>query len=151
MNDAAGSAAAVLIKESVMGALLVVAVVLLVLLVRRVLAVQDLRVADQKQMSERLEKAQEKQSQLITSMTDALGGMRSTIGSLDKAQNASRDTTAELSSSINAMRATIDSVLREAVRAKSARPPSNYSSPSSTSGGYSVIEPRHSRGSRRED
>ena len=116
VQDAAGYAAAAIVKDSVFGALLLGAVMLLVWLVRRVLAVQDARVADQKQMSERLEKAQDRQGQLIEKMTEAFSAFKGSVDSLIQAQESGRNAITELNTSVQQLRTTMDSVIRDAVR-----------------------------------
>ena len=135
MQDAAGIAAYAIVKDSVFGALLVAAVALLVWLIRRVLAIQDLRVDDQKQMSERLEKAQERQGQIIEKMTEAFSAFKSSIDRSKESQDSDREAVDKLSTSVTSMRSTLDSVLRDAVRGRS------------HSGGYSVtgVEPPRPR------
>lgn len=105
-----------IVKDSVFGALLIVSVVLLIWLVRRVLAIQDLRVQDQKDMSERLEKSQEKTSALIEKMTEAFSTFKSAVDKLNQTQELSRDATSELTSTVRSLQGTVDSVVRDAVR-----------------------------------
>lgn len=116
VQDAAGSAVYSIVKDSVFGALLIVAVVLLIWLVRRVLAIQDLRVQDQKDMSARLEKSQEKQGALIEKMTEAFGAFKNTVEKLNQTQEMSRGATNDLVAAVRSLQSTVDSVLRDAVR-----------------------------------
>lgn len=116
VTEVATTTVTAIVRESVLGALLVVAVVLLVWLVRRVLAIQDLRVSDQKQMSDRLEKAQEKTTQLINTMTEAFSTFKVTLEKINQTQELSREAATELSSSVKSLQNTVDSVIREAVR-----------------------------------
>lgn len=123
-----------IVKDSVFGALLVVAVILLVWLVRRVLAIQDLRVEDQKAMSTRLERSQEKQALLIEKMTEAFTGVKATLETLNRTQQESSRVTSDLSNNVKGLQNTVDSVIREAVRSKTSR-----------SGGYPAVRPPESR------
>jgi high-affinity Fe2+/Pb2+ permease len=105
-----------IVKDSVFGALLIVTVILLVWLVRRVLSIQDLRVQDQKDMSDRLEKSQEKTSALIEKMTEAFTTFQSAVDKLNQTQELSREATADLASTVRSLKDTVDSVVRDAVR-----------------------------------
>lgn len=118
VQDVASTAAYNVVRDSVFGALLLVAVVLCVWLVKRVLEVQDLRVADQKHMSERLEKAQDRQGTLIEKTTEAFSSFRGSIDQLNRTQETHRDADYELASVIQRLQGTVDSVIRDAVRGK---------------------------------
>lgn len=133
-NDAANSAVAVIIKEGVMGALLVVSVALLVFLVRRVLAVQDMRVEDQKKMSDRLERSQERQSALIEKMTQAFTSFESAVDKMNQTQQLSSASVTALLAEVGKLQSTVDSVVRDAVR-----------KPTSRTGAYSVVRPEETK------
>lgn len=116
VQGAAENAVYSIVKDSVFGALLIVAVVLLIWLVRRVLAIQDLRVQDQKDMSARLENSQEKQGALIEKMTEAFSAFKNTVEKLNQTQEMSRGATNDLVVAVRSLQSTVDSVLRDAVR-----------------------------------
>lgn len=115
-NEAAGDALAVIVKDSVLGALLVVAVGLCVWAVLRLSSVQNKRVADQKQMNERMEKSQEKMASLIEKMTDAFTGHKAALDRLSDTEKSQTETMVHLCSKMEGVQSTIDSVVRDAVR-----------------------------------
>ena len=129
IEGAAGTAIYSIIKDSVFGALLVAAVVLLVWLIRRTLAVQDARVDDQKQMAERLEKAQQRQGEIIEKMTEAFGSFKSSVDGFKEAQRAGNDAIHSVGSKVQGLTTIVDGVIRDAVRR-------------SRSGGYSSVRER---------
>lgn len=129
VEEVASNAVGFIIKESVMGALLVVAVALLVWLVKRVLAIQDLRVEDQKKMSERLEKASDKQAALITTMTETFTAFKVTLEKLNNTWELNEKATSSLSSSVDKLQNTVDSVVRDAVRGQTRRGYSGRTTP----------------------
>lgn len=116
VESVAGIAAYSIVRDSVFGALLIVAVVLLIWLVRRVLAIQDLRVQDQKDMSARLEKSQEKTGEIIVKMTEAFSTFKSAVDKFNQTQELNWEATSDLTSTVRSLQGTVDSVVRDAVR-----------------------------------
>ena len=120
-NEAAGDALAVIIKDSVLGALLVIAVGLCVWAVLRLNSVQNKRVADQKQMNDRMEKSQEKMAGLIEKMTEAFAGHKAALEKLADTERSQTDTMVKLCGEMRGLQGTVDSVIRDAVRRSSPR------------------------------
>lgn len=118
MNDVATAAANSIIRESVLGALLLLAVVGLYLLMRRLLSVQDQRVADQVRANELMERSREKTAALMEQVTTASIGTNNALDRLTDVQSDQVRAIAELRSSQQSIQTTIDSVIREAVRSR---------------------------------
>ena len=116
--DAAGSAVSTVYKDSILGALLIICIALLVWLIRRVLSVQDQRVDDQKQMSERLEKSQDRQTALLEKTGEAFLRHEASMQRQIDVLTRSTEEVAGLSSSVRSMQGTVDSVVRDAVRSR---------------------------------
>jgi flagellar biosynthesis/type III secretory pathway M-ring protein FliF/YscJ len=117
-SDVAKTATVAIIRESILGALLVFAVVLIVVLIRKLMLVQDLRVSDQKDMSRLLESATQRNSALSEKVSEALSGVKSALEQLNDTERHEQET-------VNRLCTLVDSVLREAVkrRTMSDQPP----------------------------
>lgn len=114
--DSSSLALATIIKDSVFGALLAVAVGLLIILIRRILQVQDQRVADQKDLNVRIEASQTKYIELLEKMSEAIQNNRLAVERLDDSQDHGLTNIDKLSGEIKALQQMMDSVIRDAVR-----------------------------------
>jgi hypothetical protein len=127
----------IIVRDSVFGALLVVALVALYALMRVLLKVQDKRVADLERINERveareerLEKLSEKMTEALTSHTLALESLKQTELEQTRALNANTD-------AVRRVEGTLDSVIREHARTaanaarygRSPTPPPKFSVP----------------------
>lgn len=125
----------IIVRDSVFGALLVVAMVALYALVRVLLKVQDKRVADLERINERVEAREERLEKLSGKMTEVL--TTHTIA-LERLERTEMEQTRALSFNTEALKrveGTLDSVIREHARTagnaarygRSPTPPPKYS------------------------
>jgi uncharacterized protein HemX len=116
MTDVATTAAYSIVRDSVFGALLVVAVLGIAWLIRRLLSVQDQRVADQVRANELMERTREKTTALMSQMTSASSAVNVALEKLTDVQGDNGRAITELRSAVQALQSTMDSIIREAVR-----------------------------------
>jgi uncharacterized protein HemX len=142
--DAATGAMNNLVKDGVLGALLVLAVVGIVILVWRLLRAQDLRVEDQNKANDALEKVREKTSTLMEQLMQA---SHETTRAMERLTDAQEDNVRALDrvcSALTSVQTTLESVLRDAVRGRG----DSHTSTSSSSrhevrpGSYSLTDPK---------
>lgn len=115
-DDVAGAAATALIREGVLGTLLVISILGVAWLIQRLLSVQDLRVADQLRANDAMERTRDKTSALMEQMTAASMGTNSALDRLTDALGDNTRALAETRMTVQALQNTTDSVIREAVR-----------------------------------
>lgn len=128
-EEAAGDALGVVIKDGVLGALLIIAVGLCVWAVMRLNSVQNKRVEDQRLMNERMEKSQDRMAGLIEKMTEAFTGHKAALDRLSESEKSQTETMVKLCSKMEGMQGTVDSVIRDAVRGRRSYTPSSMRPP----------------------
>jgi hypothetical protein len=141
-EDVVASAAGNVIEKGVLGALLIIAVVGIIFLIRRLLAVQDQRVADQVRSNELMERTREKTALLMEHVAKSSNETNTT---LDRHADKIEDNTkaaGELRTELAALRSTMDSVMRDAVRSGGHSSESSSSSrhEASRAGIYSEVQ-----------
>jgi hypothetical protein len=117
--EIAATAASVIIKDSILGSLLLVAVVGIVFLIRRLLAVQDLRVVDQVRSNEIMERSREKTVVLMEHVSKASNEVNSALDRFTDVQADTVKAVSELRVALMNLQNTMDSVIRDAVRGRS--------------------------------
>lgn len=117
--DVASTAAYSIVKDSVFGALLLIAVVGIIWLIRRLLAVQDLRVADQVRANELMERTRDKTAALMEQVLKASSSVDSALEDMSEAQETQANAIRESRTAIQQVQTTMDSIIRDAVRRRS--------------------------------
>ena len=135
--DVATSALSTIVNNSILGALLVVAVCAIGLLIKRLLAVQDLRVADQVRANEIMERNREKSATLMEQYTKASNEVNSAVERFTDVQGDTLRTIGSLQTAIASLQSTLDSVIRDAVRGNRPRDPA----PSESTGRHEAHRP----------
>lgn len=147
VTEVASTAVYSIVKDSVFGALLIVAVIGIIWLIKRLLDVQDKRVADQVRANELMERTREKTAHLMEQMTKASSEVNSTLERLTDVQSDNVKALGELRAALQTLQMTMDSIIREAVRARhehaTPAPPPHVPALSGrhSVGGYSLSDP----------
>jgi len=116
--EVASTAAYSIVRDSVFGALLIVSVIGIIYLIRRLLSVQDLRVADQVRANEMMERLREKTGALMEQVTRASTEANSALERLTDIQSDNNKAIGELRATLQALTMTMDSIIRDAVRSR---------------------------------
>lgn len=110
--ELAGKSGLSVLESSLLGAIAVLSLVVAAFSVWKLNRVQNERVADQKQLNERMEKAFERQESLVEKMTGTFSGVKN---ALDNLTQTGKDT----QSLLREFKGTMDGVIRDAVRSRS--------------------------------
>lgn len=105
----AGKSGLTIIESSLLGAITVICVIVTILAAWRLNKVQNDRVADQKQMSEKAEK-------LISGMTSTFSGVKNALDNLTQTEQQTQIL-------LRSLQQSIEGVIRDAVRRGSSSPP----------------------------
>lgn len=143
VTEAASTAVFSIIKDSVLGALLIIAVLGVIWLLRKVVTVQDQRIADQKAANEAMERQREKVSDLALKMVHASTQLNASIEKLTDSTEDHTKAIAELRSSFQELKNVVDSVIRDAVRRRSSGQMPEVQAPMGT--GYSHVDRERQR------
>jgi len=114
--ELAGKSGLSIIASSLLGAITVLSIIVTIFAVWMLNHVQNERVADQKQLSERMEKASERQEKLVEKMTGTFAGVKNALDNLTQTE---KDTQAFL----RELKTSMDGVIRDAVRRSSTPAP----------------------------
>lgn len=125
------TAAYAIVRDSVFGALLLLALVALAVLTKILLSVQDKRIADLQSINYHVEQREEKNAALLTSMTTALNVHTKALETLERAYVEHTRVIAANTEGTRRLENTVDSVLRDHARiaAKRSLSPPTMSSP----------------------
>lgn len=110
-----------IVKDSVFGALLLVAVFGIIWLIRRLLSVQDMRVADQVRANEKMEAIRDKTAKLLEQLTKTSSESSVALERMIDAQSDNVRSLGEMRTTVERQQLTIDSVIRDAVRGRVSR------------------------------
>ncbi len=129
--DVASTAAYSIVRDSVYGALLVAAVGGIVWLIKRLLAAQDQRVADQIRANESMDRTREKTAALMEQMTRALSEVNGALERMSDLQGDSVRAINDVRTALSNIATTLDSIIRDAVRGsrRSAPPQPRHQEP----------------------
>lgn len=114
--ELAGKSGLSVLESSLLGAIAVLSLVVAIFSVWKLNRVQNERVADQKQLSERMEKAFERQESLVEKMTSTFSGVKN---ALDNLTQTGKDT----QSLLRELKGSMDGVIRDAVRSRNPSSP----------------------------
>jgi len=110
------TAAYIIVRDSVFGALLLLAIGALVALTRVLLAVQDKRIVDLQTINKHVEQREEKNGQLIVRMTDALGSHTRALEVLERSYVEHTKAIESSTERVSRLEGTVDSVIRDYAR-----------------------------------
>ena len=114
--ELAGKSGLSVIASGLLGSIAVLSLLVAIFAVWMLNRVQNERVADQKQLSERMEKASERQEKLVEKMTSTFSGVKNALENLTQTE---KDTQAFL----RELKGSMDGVIRDAVRRSSTPAP----------------------------
>jgi uncharacterized membrane-anchored protein YhcB (DUF1043 family) len=106
--ELAGKSGLSVMESSLLGAIAILSLVVAIFSVWKLNRVQNERVADQKQLSERMEKASERQEKLVEKMTGTFAGVKNALDNLTQTEKDTQFVLRDLKSSM-------DGVIRDAV------------------------------------
>ena len=113
--ELAGKSGLNILESSLLGAIAVLSLVVAIFSVWKLNRVQNERVADQKQLSDRMEKASERQEKLVEKMTSTFSGVKNALDNLTQTEQQTQGL-------LRSMQQSMDGVIRDAVRRGSSPP-----------------------------
>jgi len=113
--ELAGKSGLSIIASGLLGSIAVLSLLVAIFAVWMLNRVQNERVADQKQLNDRMEKASERQEKLVEKMTGTFAGVKNALDNLTQTE---KDTQAFLRD----LKGSMDGVIRDAVNRRGSNP-----------------------------
>jgi biopolymer transport protein ExbB/TolQ len=106
----------IVVRDSVFGALLILALFALYLLTVQLLRIQEKRVTDLQKLNERVEAREDSTRRLVDKMTEAFQQVKSSLDTLSKVGDKQAEATDSNTEVLRKVEGTLDSVIREHAR-----------------------------------
>lgn len=106
----------IVVRDSVFGALLVLAITALYLLTVQLLRIQEKRVTDLQKLNERVEAREDSTRRLVDKMTEAFQQVKSSLDTLSRVGERQAEATDGNTEVLRKVEGTLDSVIREHAR-----------------------------------